>query len=56
MTDESLAQDEQDVINEGETVSSRTRGATKASGTYTEPGDEEVSVFCSVSVLVLTMK
>ncbi|KAK3061307.1 hypothetical protein LTS18_006561 [Coniosporium uncinatum] len=42
-SDAQLVQDEQDALKEGETVSSRTRGATKASGTYTEPGDEEVS-------------
>ncbi len=33
--------DEQDAINEDNILDERTRGATKQSGTYAEPGDEE---------------
>lgn len=36
-----LARDEQEAIDEDNVISSRTRGATKKAGTYTEPGDEE---------------
>ncbi|KAF2645162.1 hypothetical protein P280DRAFT_477110 [Massarina eburnea CBS 473.64] len=40
-SDEQLARDEIDTIDRSNIVDSRTRGATKKAGTYTEPGDEE---------------
>ncbi|KAL9096608.1 MAG: hypothetical protein Q9165_001095 [Trypethelium subeluteriae] len=42
-SDEALAQDDKDAIDKSNIIGSRTRGAAKSSGTYTEPGDEEVS-------------
>ena len=33
-------------MNEDNIIDDRTRGAAKPKGTYTEPGDEEVSFFC----------
>ena len=33
--------DENDAIDQGNILNERTRGATKQSGTYTEPGDDE---------------
>lgn len=33
--------DEKDAIDQSNIIDERTRGATKASGTYQEPGDEE---------------
>ena len=40
-TDEQLARDEQEALDKDNVISSRTRGATKKAGAYTEPGDEE---------------
>lgn len=40
-SDEQLARDEKDAIDETNILNERTRGATKEKGTYTEPGDEE---------------
>ncbi|KAF2191197.1 hypothetical protein K469DRAFT_696919 [Zopfia rhizophila CBS 207.26] len=40
-SDEQLARDDNEAIDEGNIVSSRTRAATKKAGTYAEPGDEE---------------
>ncbi|KAB2576526.1 hypothetical protein BFW01_g2892 [Lasiodiplodia theobromae] len=40
-TDEQLARDDKEAINEENIVPGRTRGATKKAGTYAEPGDEE---------------
>ncbi|KAL1650310.1 hypothetical protein SLS58_001123 [Diplodia intermedia] len=40
-TDEQLARDDKEAINEDNILSGRTRGATKKAGTYAEPGDEE---------------
>ncbi|GME23437.1 hypothetical protein GTA08_BOTSDO05566 [Neofusicoccum parvum] len=40
-SDEQLARDEKEAIDEDNIVSSRTRGAAKKAGTYAEPGDEE---------------
>ncbi|KAF1987109.1 hypothetical protein K402DRAFT_331570 [Aulographum hederae CBS 113979] len=40
-SDEQLAKDDTDAIDESNMVSGRTRGAGKPKGTYTEPGDEE---------------
>jgi hypothetical protein len=38
-------QDEKAAMNEDNIIDERTRGAAKPKGTYTEPGDEEVSLF-----------
>ncbi|KAH6616330.1 hypothetical protein C7974DRAFT_416476 [Boeremia exigua] len=40
-SDRQLERDEKDAIDEGNILNERTRGATKESGTYTEPGDDE---------------
>ncbi|EME41677.1 hypothetical protein DOTSEDRAFT_55435 [Dothistroma septosporum NZE10] len=40
-SEEQLQRDDREAIDESNIVDSRTRGATKKSGTYTEPGDEE---------------
>ncbi|KAF2761029.1 hypothetical protein EJ05DRAFT_250645 [Pseudovirgaria hyperparasitica] len=40
-SDEQLERDDRDAINKENIIGDRTRGATKKSGTYTEPGDEE---------------
>ncbi|EON64891.1 hypothetical protein W97_04125 [Coniosporium apollinis CBS 100218] len=40
-TDEQLAQDDKEAIDQSNIVEGRTRGATKPAGTYQEPGDEE---------------
>ncbi|KAJ4305261.1 hypothetical protein N0V90_000792 [Kalmusia sp. IMI 367209] len=40
-SDQQLERDENDAIDTSNIVDSRTRGATKEAGTYTEPGDEE---------------
>ncbi|KKY27012.1 hypothetical protein UCDDS831_g00975 [Diplodia seriata] len=40
-TDEQLARDDKEAINEDNILSGRTRGAAKKAGTYAEPGDEE---------------
>jgi hypothetical protein len=49
-SDEYLAQDEKDAIDESNIISERTRGATKEAGTYAEPGDEEVSPLGSCKI------
>jgi hypothetical protein len=36
-------------MNEDNIIDERTRGAAKPKGTYTEPGDEEVSLFYSLT-------
>jgi len=41
-SDETLAADERDTMDQGNIINERTRGAGKPSGTYAEPGDEEV--------------
>lgn len=41
MTHSSAARDDKDAIDESNIVDERTRGATKPSGNYREPGDEE---------------
>ncbi|KAL6704349.1 hypothetical protein ACN47E_008305 [Coniothyrium glycines] len=40
-SDEQLARDENEAIDESNIIEERTRGATKEAGTYTEPDDEE---------------
>ncbi|ORX99694.1 hypothetical protein BCR34DRAFT_495196 [Clohesyomyces aquaticus] len=40
-SDEQLARDEQEAIDQDNVISARTRGASKKAGTYAEPGDEE---------------
>ncbi|CAN9080093.1 hypothetical protein CUC08_Gglean007099 [Alternaria sp. MG1] len=40
-SDVQLERDEKDAIDESNIIDERTRGATKQSGTYAEPGDEE---------------
>ncbi|KAK3050909.1 hypothetical protein LTR09_007987 [Extremus antarcticus] len=40
-SDAQLEKDDKDAIDKSNIVDSRTRGAAKSSGTYTEPGDEE---------------
>ncbi|KAL1591898.1 hypothetical protein SLS60_011490 [Paraconiothyrium brasiliense] len=40
-SDQQLERDEQDAIDSSNIVDSRTRGAAKQAGTYTEPGDDE---------------
>ncbi|KAJ4378054.1 hypothetical protein N0V83_000884 [Neocucurbitaria cava] len=40
-SDEQLAKDESDAINEDNILEERTRGAAKKAGSYAEPGDEE---------------
>ncbi|KAL1607168.1 hypothetical protein SLS59_002872 [Nothophoma quercina] len=40
-SDKQLERDEKDAIDQDNILSERTRGATKQSGTYTEPGDDE---------------
>ncbi|KAI4613014.1 hypothetical protein J4E90_000186 [Alternaria incomplexa] len=40
-SDAQLERDEKDAIDKSNILDERTRGATKKSGTYTEPGDEE---------------
>jgi hypothetical protein len=40
-------QDEKAAMNEDNIIDDRTRGAAKPKGTYTEPGDEEVSFRCT---------
>ncbi|KAK7717877.1 hypothetical protein SLS57_006253 [Botryosphaeria dothidea] len=40
-SDEQLARDDKDAIDESNIISDRTRGAAKKVGTYAEPGDEE---------------
>ncbi|KAH7400712.1 hypothetical protein DE146DRAFT_471350 [Phaeosphaeria sp. MPI-PUGE-AT-0046c] len=40
-SDRQLEKDENDAIDRSNIIDERTRGATKKSGTYTEPGDEE---------------
>ncbi|KAF1932579.1 uncharacterized protein M421DRAFT_416203 [Didymella exigua CBS 183.55] len=40
-SDKQLERDEQDAIDESNILNERTRGASKKSGTYTEPGDDE---------------
>ncbi|KAH7139335.1 hypothetical protein B0J11DRAFT_589081 [Dendryphion nanum] len=40
-SDEQLVRDDTEAIDESNIISSRTRGATKEAGTYTEPGDDE---------------
>lgn len=42
-SDAQLERDEADAIDRSNIVDERTRGAAKKAGTYTEPGDEEVS-------------
>jgi len=41
-SDETLAADESAAMDKSNIIDERTRGAAKSSGTYTEPGDEEV--------------
>jgi len=45
-TDTSPEQDEKAAMNEDNILDERTRGAAKPKGSYTEPGDEEVSFIC----------
>ncbi|KAF2787433.1 hypothetical protein K505DRAFT_257718 [Melanomma pulvis-pyrius CBS 109.77] len=40
-SDETLARDDEDAIDSSNILDSRTRGATKQAGSYTEPGDDE---------------
>ncbi|KAF1365476.1 hypothetical protein EJ07DRAFT_96312, partial [Lizonia empirigonia] len=40
-SDKQLERDEKDAIDQDNILDERTRGATKKSGTYTEPGDDE---------------
>ncbi|KAF1959879.1 hypothetical protein CC80DRAFT_467101 [Byssothecium circinans] len=40
-SDQQLERDEKDAIDQSNIIDSRTRGATKKTGTYAEPGDEE---------------
>ncbi|KAK8192672.1 hypothetical protein M8818_007844 [Zalaria obscura] len=40
-SDQTLQADEQETMDQGNIIDERTRGATKPSGTYAEPGDEE---------------
>ena len=40
-TDPGTARDDSEAIDKSNIIDSRTRGAAKASGAYTEPGDEE---------------
>ncbi|KAF9696943.1 hypothetical protein EKO04_004660 [Ascochyta lentis] len=40
-SDKQLERDEKDAINQDNIIDERTRGATKQSATYTEPGDDE---------------
>ncbi|KZM21987.1 uncharacterized protein EKO05_0005067 [Ascochyta rabiei] len=40
-SDQQLERDEKDAIDQDNILDERTRGATKKSGTYTEPGDDE---------------
>ncbi|KAI9661132.1 MAG: hypothetical protein M1821_009459 [Bathelium mastoideum] len=40
-SDEALARDDKDAIDQSNIIGSRTRGAAKGAGTYAEPGDEE---------------
>ncbi|KAF2033628.1 hypothetical protein EK21DRAFT_58318 [Setomelanomma holmii] len=40
-SDEQLAKDDNEAIDESNILDERTRGATKKAGTYTEPSDEE---------------
>ncbi|EDU51225.1 hypothetical protein PtrSN002B_005708 [Pyrenophora tritici-repentis] len=40
-SDKQLERDEKDAIDSSNIIEERTRGATKTSGTYREPGDEE---------------
>ncbi|CAA9966646.1 hypothetical protein CFE70_009828 [Pyrenophora teres f. teres 0-1] len=40
-SDKQLERDEKDAIDTSNIIDERTRGATKTSGTYREPGDEE---------------
>ncbi|KAI1496358.1 hypothetical protein F5X99DRAFT_74383 [Biscogniauxia marginata] len=40
-SDEQLARDDRDAIDESNIVGDRTRGAAKPQGGYREPGDEE---------------
>ncbi|MCJ1410239.1 hypothetical protein MMC19_004324 [Ptychographa xylographoides] len=40
-SDATLARDDSEAIDKSNIIDSRTRGAAKASGAYTEPGDEE---------------
>lgn len=40
-SDAQLQRDDADAIDKSNIIEDRTRGAAKASGTYTEPGDEE---------------
>ncbi|KEF61396.1 uncharacterized protein A1O9_02962 [Exophiala aquamarina CBS 119918] len=40
-SDEQLARDDQDAIDQNNILGERTRGATAKQGTYREPGDEE---------------
>ncbi|KAK5128300.1 hypothetical protein LTR85_002967 [Meristemomyces frigidus] len=40
-SDKTLEQDERQAIDQDNIIDGRTRGATKPSGTYREPGDEE---------------
>jgi len=41
-SDATLQADEKDAMDQSNIIQERTRGAAKSSGTYTEPGDEEV--------------
>ncbi|OJD39833.1 uncharacterized protein BKCO1_200047 [Diplodia corticola] len=40
-TDEQLARDDKEAIDEDNILSDRTRGAAKKAGAYAEPGDDE---------------
>lgn len=54
-SDEYLAQDEKDAIDQNNIIDERTRGAVKQAGTYAEPGDEEVSFYrLSRSIVLIT--
>jgi len=43
-SDATLQADEKDAIDQSNVIEERTRGAAKPSGTYQEPGDDEVGL------------
>lgn len=49
----SAESDEKAAMDESNILDSRTRGAAKPSGTYTEPGDDEVSIAIMAAVSIV---
>jgi len=48
-SDEQLAKDDKDAIDESNILDERTRGAAKKEGSYAEPGDEEVCPYSTMN-------